>query len=190
MSCPYVKVNVSDPNHLQQRSPAALGVLGDFFKTPLSQLPHDASARVLLSDVPPGMLLKQPIAQEAPNVASVAASPRPPAQEIRVMVSRGVSRGSRDTSRTHSDLWASARSPLWRRRGPGSGSARADSDVRWRTLGRARARGVMMAARGRGRVEGRARGLRYAGVGGFETPRSLAWTLAVRVRNGGQSGPT
>ncbi len=67
---------------------------------------------------------------------------------------------------------------------------RADSDVRWRTLGRARARGVMMAARGRGRVERRARGLRYAGVRGFETQRSLAWTLVARARNGGQAGPT
>jgi hypothetical protein len=66
-------------------------------------------------------------------------------------------------------LWASARSPCGGGAGLGRDRPRADSDVRWRTLGRARAPGVMMAARGRGRVESRARGLWYAGVGGFDS---------------------
>jgi hypothetical protein len=62
-------------------------VLGDFFRTPLNQLPHDASARAPPSAVAPWRLLKHSIAPEAPNVVS----PRSPA-EIRVMASRAASR--------------------------------------------------------------------------------------------------
>jgi hypothetical protein len=62
-------------------------VLGDFFKTPLTSFLTTLLLARHHQTVAPGRLLKQPIALEAPNVAS----PRPPA-EIRVMASRAASR--------------------------------------------------------------------------------------------------
>ncbi len=69
--------------------------------------------------------------------------------------------------------------------GLGRDRPRAVSDVRWRALGRARARGVTMAARGRGRVESRARGLRWCrrvrdpALGGLDAGRAgQEWRLS------------